>query len=198
MVVQDRTDIQLPPLLPPALIAVELRVLAFVSRASLPLLRCSIALVFIWFGALKITRTSPVGELVAATIPFLDPGWFVPALGLLEVLLGLGLLIRRPPRLVLLTLVGHLAGTFLVLLARPDLAFQHGNPLMLTTIGEFVVKNVVLIAGGLVLVSHLTGRGSSTTPDRACEGRQRCEHAAARQFAGPRLPAWTPSETGRR
>lgn len=167
MVIQDRTDTQIPTLLPPRPSTIEQRVVAGLNRASLPLLQYSIALVFIWFGALKITRASPVGELVAATIPFLDPHWFVPALGLLEVLLGLGLLVRWPLRLVLLTLVAHLTGTFLVLLARPDLAFQHGDPLMLTTIGEFVVKNVVLIAGGLVLAARLTARNFSTAAERS-------------------------------
>jgi uncharacterized membrane protein YkgB len=198
MVVQDRTENQVSPLLPPALIALELRVLAFLNRASLPLLRLSIALVFIWFGALKITRTSPVGELVAATIPFLDPGWFVPALGFVEVLLGLGLLVRWPLRLVIPTLVAHLAGTFLVLLARPDLAFQHGNPLMLTTIGEFVVKNLVLIAGGLVLASRLTARNSSATAGRVCGGRRQCAHAAGEEIAGRQLSGWAPNDRIRR
>lgn len=51
--------------------------------------------------------------------------------------------------------VQALCGTFLVLLMEPQLGFQGGNPLLLTTIGEFVVKNVVLISAGLVLASKL-------------------------------------------
>jgi hypothetical protein len=38
---------------------------------------------------------------------------------------------------------------------RPGDSFQDGNPLLLTTLGEFVVKNVVLIAAGLVIGSHV-------------------------------------------
>jgi hypothetical protein len=39
---------------------------------------------------------------------------------------------------------------------QPQLAFQDGNNrLLLTTIGEFVVKNVVLISAALVLASKL-------------------------------------------
>ena len=34
-------------------------------------------------------------------------------------------------------------------------AFQNGNPQLLTTIGEFVIKNVVLIASALVLAARL-------------------------------------------
>jgi hypothetical protein len=33
---------------------------------------------------------------------------------------------------------------------------QHGNPLLLTADGEFVVKNLVLISAALLLTSRLT------------------------------------------
>jgi uncharacterized membrane protein YkgB len=164
MAIQERVELGIPYRLVTRLAAVEQRIVVLLNRISLPLLRASIGLVFIWFGALKVADASPVGDLVAATVPFLDRTWFVPALGLLEVLLGLGLIVGRQLRLVLPTLVGHLAGTFLVLLVQPDIAFQHGNPLMLTTVGEFVVKNLVLIAGGIVLASRLTAGGGSPTP----------------------------------
>jgi uncharacterized membrane protein YkgB len=47
----------------------------------------------------------------------------------------------------------HMGGTFLVLIALPDVAFQGSNPLVLTAVGEFVVKNVVLLSAGLVVAS---------------------------------------------
>lgn len=56
-------------------------------------------------------------------------------------------------------MIAHLSGTFLVLVTQPAVAFQDGNPLALTMTGEFVVKNVVLIAAGLVLI----GRNPTTT-----------------------------------
>lgn len=124
-----------------------------VGRVSIPLLRVSLGLVFIWFGALKLTNATPVGELVANTVPFLPANVFVPALGLFEVLLGLGLLIGRRLEIVALLMVAHLSGTFLVLVTQPSVAFMHGNPLMLSMTGEFVVKNVVLISAGLVLAT---------------------------------------------
>jgi putative oxidoreductase len=48
----------------------------------------------------------------------------------------------------------------------PELAFQNANPLLLTTIGEFVVKNVVLISAALVLASKLRA-SEKTTQDSA-------------------------------
>lgn len=147
------------------------RVLGFLRRVSPWLLRASLALTFIWFGALKVAGTTPVAALVADTIawvPGIDAGWFVPALGAFEVLLGAALLLGRAPRLVLVTLVGHLTGTFLVLIVQPEVAFQNGNPLLLTTEGEFVVKNLVLISALLMLAAQRPvrsdGLGGSARP----------------------------------
>jgi len=53
--------------------------------------------------------------------------------------------------------VAHLLGTFLVFLVLPGLTFVDGNPLALTVLGEFVAKNVVLIAG-LLVVAAFSGR----------------------------------------
>ena len=128
------------------------------ERASFPMLRVSLGVVFIWFGALKFSAATPVGELVANTLPFLPKAIVVPALGGVEVVLGLGLLIGRWLGFIALIMMGHLAGTFLVLVVEPDVAFQNGNPFMLTMTGEFVVKNVVLITAGLVLATWSLGR----------------------------------------
>lgn len=124
-----------------------------VGRVSFPLLRISLGVVFIWFGALKFSNATPVGELVAHTVPFLPASVFVPALGAFEVLLGIGLLVGRRLEIVVLLMVAHLSGTFLVLVTQPSIAFQHGNPFMLTMTGEFVVKNIVLITAGIVLAT---------------------------------------------
>ena len=133
------------------------RVTDVLRRASLMLLRASLAVTFIWFGALKVAGTTPVANLVADTvtwIPGVDAGWFVPALGLFDVALGVALLTGRAMRATRAMLVGHLIGTFLVLVVQPEVAFQDGNPLLLTTEGEFVVKNLVLISGLLVLAAR--------------------------------------------
>lgn len=114
------------------------------------LLRISLAVVFIWFGALKLTGTSPVERLVAGTIPLADGSWFVPLLGAFEMVLGLALLLGAYP-IVVTALIFHLAGTFTVMVTQPELAFQNGNPLLLTTEGEFVVKNLVLLTGSLAM-----------------------------------------------
>lgn len=125
-----------------------------ISRVSLPLMRVSLGLLFVWFGALKISNSTPVAELVANTVPFLPSWWFVPALGIFEVLVGIGLLANRWLVGVVVIMVGHLSGTFLVLVTQPEVAFNHGNPLELTMTGEFVMKNLVLISAGLLLLAN--------------------------------------------
>lgn len=124
-------------------------------------LKVSLAALFIWFGALKILGASPVAGLIAETVPFLDPAWFIPALGVFEIVLGAALLIGGN-LLVLAAALAHLAGTFAVFVTAPELAFQSGNPLLLTTEGEFVMKNLVLLAAVLALVGSRASRASST------------------------------------
>ena len=128
-------------------------VVAALQRWSVPILRISLGVVFLWFGALKVFGVTPVADLVAATVYWVDPEWFVPLLGVVEILVGAGLILRRAMRTILAIFLAQMAGTFLVLILLPDVAFQDGNPLKLTVEGEFVIKNLVLLAAGLVVGS---------------------------------------------
>lgn len=153
-----RPGIRANPGLLPWLRSVEVQAIRNLRRISLPLLRLAIGTVFVWFGALKLADVSPVDDFVAATLPWFDPAWLVPALGLLEVVIGTALIAGRWLTLVCLVLIGHLAGTFLSLLMQPEVTFQDGNPLMLTAQGEFVMKNLVFIAAGLVIAARFQHR----------------------------------------
>jgi putative oxidoreductase len=123
------------------------------GRVSPLLLRISLGIVFVWFGALKLGGASAVGGLVAATVPFVDPSWFVPVLGVVEIVIGVAFATGRLLRVVLPVFAVHMVGTFLVLIALPEVAFQGANPLVLTAVGEFVVKNLVLLSAGLVVAT---------------------------------------------
>jgi uncharacterized membrane protein YkgB len=142
---------------------VDARLRPLLDRIGVPLLRISLGVVFLWFGLLKIFEVSPVSELVAKTIYWFDPGVVVPALGTVEVFVGACLLAGRLMRVALPLLVGQMAGTFLVLVLLPDVAFRGGNPLLLTVEGEFVVKNLVLLSAGLVVGSRLAPLGEGGT-----------------------------------
>jgi putative oxidoreductase len=131
------------------------------GRCGPTALRLSLALVFVWFGALKVTGDTPVEGLIGATLPFLSSDVTVPVLGLVEIAIGLAVAVGRALRVVLLVLAGHLAGTFLTFVTAPGLMVTDGNPLLLTAEGEFVLKNLVLICAALVLVGR-EARGSRT------------------------------------
>jgi uncharacterized membrane protein YkgB len=127
------------------------KVVRFMSSYAILIIRISLGIVFVWFGLLKVMGTSPVYDLASHVVYWLPPNFFVPLLGIWEMAIGVGLLLGKALRVVLSLLFLQLAGTFLVLVMRPETAFQGGNPLLLTMEGEFVVKNMVLIAAGLAV-----------------------------------------------
>ena len=136
----------------------------FLGRVGPLLLRLSLGIVFVWFGLLKVLSASAVGGLVATTVP-IESSWFVPVLGVVEVVIGLAFVAGRFMRAMLPLFVLHLAGTFLVLIVLPEVAFENDNPLMLSIVGEFVVKNLVLLSAGLVVASG--GRAGSGHPGQS-------------------------------
>jgi len=123
------------------------------ADSAIPLLRISLGVTYIWFGALKVFGVSPVSELAAKTVPFLPRKLFVPVLGLGEVAIGLALLFRIALRPTMLFFFLQLAGTFLTFIVQPKNNFKHNNPLLLTKDGEFVIKNLILLSAGLAIGS---------------------------------------------
>ncbi len=140
----------------PDLVAAEWHdyLLGLLHRWSVPALRLALGLIFLWFGCLKLFGASPVMRFLAETYFFLPVRSFSVALGAWEALIGTGLLFKRALRCALALLCLHLVGTFLALAMSPLLFFRDGNLLRLTFEGEFVVKNMVLIAAALVIGGH--------------------------------------------
>lgn len=132
-----------------------IRAVHLLRRGSLPALRIALGVVFVWFGALKISGSTPVAELVLDTVPFIEaPAWIVPAMGVFEVTVGLWLVTGIGLRMLLPVYTAHMLATFGVLVIQPELSFLNGNPLLLTTEGEFVVKNLVLLAAGIAEIGR--------------------------------------------
>ncbi|MGW2571681.1 hypothetical protein [Streptomyces sp. NPDC001537] len=109
----------------------------------------AIGVVYIWFGALKIAGLSPAAQLVRDTVPFTIPEWFVPAVGAAEAGIGLWFVSGRALHYAAPVFAAHMTGTLAVLVLLPEQAFRHGHVWELTTTGEFVVKNLVLLSAGL-------------------------------------------------
>ncbi len=125
------------------------------SAYGIHLLRWAIASLYLWFGSLKLLDASPAAELVVQTVFWLPPRVALLFIGSWEVLIGAGLLFTHPLalRATLFLLWLQIAGTFQVFFLLPEAAFQGGNPLLPTLEGQYAIKNLVLIAAGLVIGS---------------------------------------------
>lgn len=123
-------------------------------RWSITTLRLALGSVFLWFGALKVFGSSPVASLIQATYTFMPLGVFVFILGVWEMIIGLGIILKRALRCVLILLGIHLVGTFTAIWFRPSIFFVQGVPFCLTVDGEFVIKNLVLITAALVIAGY--------------------------------------------
>jgi len=146
-------------------------VIGFMRVRSIQILRIALGIVFIWFGALKILGVSPIADVAAATLFFLPAQVAVVGMGVIEVIIGLGLLSGLAMRLVLLLFLAQMLGTFVTMIVRPDLVFNGGNPLELTKNGEFIIKNLVLISAGLVILGGVPkARPSQDVPEMLAGG----------------------------
>ncbi len=149
---------QLPSGLRDLVDRIDRRITGFLEAYGITALRIALAVVFIWFGALKVIDRSPVEGLVKDTIYFLPEDTFFVMIGFWEIVVGAGLLFPVALRLTLLLFWMQMAGTFLSLIILPGRSFQDGNPFLLTDTGEFIIKNLVLIAAGLVIGSTVGRR----------------------------------------
>jgi uncharacterized membrane protein YphA (DoxX/SURF4 family) len=154
------------------------------GRAVPLLLRGSLGLTFLWFGALKLAGQPTLpASLIAAITPMVDPDLSVPLVGAFEVALGAGLLVGRLLPVFVGAAALQLSGTFMVLVLRPDVAFVDGNPLLLSVEGEYVVKNLVLLAATAALALHTLGRRSDTTTNHQLPDGHDLDHTTPTQHA---------------
>jgi uncharacterized membrane protein YkgB len=144
--------------------ALDARITRWMALNGVPVLRIALGIVFLWFGGLKLVPgLSPAEELVRATLPFLPGHIFVPFLGVWEMLIGLGFLTGRALRSTIFLLFLQMPGTLSPVILLPERVFTR-FPLGLTLEGQYIVKNLVLIAAALVIgstVRRLRGQAGS-------------------------------------
>src|ERR1051325_9102962 len=76
--------------------------LNILRRWSITALRLALGSIFLWFGALKTFGSSPVAALIQETYHFMPVGGFVLFLGVWEVAIGIGIMMKRALRLMLI------------------------------------------------------------------------------------------------
>jgi uncharacterized membrane protein YkgB len=132
----------------------DILLINYLNKISLPVLRVSLGVVFIWFGALKPFGNSPALEVITKTIYWFDPDVFIPILGYWEMAIGVCLLYTPLIRAGLFLLALQMPGTFLPLVLRPDICFEQ-LPFNLTLEGQYIIKNLILIGAAMVVGSKL-------------------------------------------
>lgn len=150
--------------------ALDLAIIGWMARFGPVLLRVSLGIVFLWFGALKfLPNLSPAQELATRTISILTGGLIPPSVSLLllagwECLIGLGLLLGRGLRGILLLLYVQMLGTLTPIVLFPHEVFVR-IPYAPTLEGQYIIKNLVLISAGIVVGA--TVRGGWIVPEPA-------------------------------
>jgi uncharacterized membrane protein YkgB len=146
-------------------------VAGWMAGHAITLLRVGLGVVFLWFGLIKfVPGWSPAEGLAAATILKLTGGAVPPAVSLpvlaaWETLIGVGLLTGRFLRLTLLLLFLQMPGTVMPLFLFPAETFTR-VPFAPTLEGQYIIKNVVLVAAALAVGATVRGGRLQAEPGR--------------------------------
>ncbi|MFI2102257.1 DoxX family protein [Isoptericola sp. NPDC019693] len=131
----------------------------FLTRWSVPALRVALGLVFLGFGVLKFfPGASPAEEIAGRTVETLTFG-LVPAttavilVAVMETFIGLTLVTGRLLRVGVVVLAVAMVGILSPVALFGDELFGHG----MTLLGQYVLKDVVLVAGGAVVAAASLG-----------------------------------------
>jgi uncharacterized membrane protein YkgB len=145
----------------------EISIASWMERHGYRLLRIAMGIVFIWFGMLKPLGMSPAEALVAKATAWIPIPGFLYVLTVWEVAIGVCFLSERLTRWAVVLLLLHMPGTMLPLVTLPEETFVR-FPFALTLEGQYIVKNLVLIAAGLVLggqIRHRLRGATRAAPD---------------------------------
>ncbi len=133
-------------------------IIAGIKKISMPIARIALFVVFFWFGLLKVIGASPANPLVATllhqTLPFLTFSQFIVGFGIFEMIIGITFLIPRLERLAMALLIPHMITTVLPLFLLPSITWE--APFLPTMEGQYIIKNLAIIALALGIASHLT------------------------------------------
>ncbi len=145
---------------------IDIAITNWLARHSILVLRISLGIVFFWFGILKLfPGLSPAQDLAGNTMEKLSfglvhPNISIPLLATWEVLIGIGLMTGWQMRWVLLLLIVQMAGTITPIFLFPSEVFSK-IPYAPTLEGQYIIKNLVLIAGAMVIGSTVRKSGAS-------------------------------------
>ena len=130
----------------------------WMRRMSIPSIRFSFGIIFIWFGILKPLGVSSAEGLLKATVvwlPFGEPNFWLITIGWWEIAIGITFLFYRTTKIAIVLLFLQMIGTFMPLVVLPDITFQNGNVLTPSLEGQYIIKNVMIISAALVVGGNI-------------------------------------------
>lgn len=151
----------------PTIAALEMRFVGLMEKYGLIFLRYAMGIVFIWFGILKPFGMSPAGQLVQDVTWWIPIPHFVLILGIWEVVIGICFIVKPLIRVAIVLLFLHMPGTALPFLLVPEQCWV-AFPYALTLEGQYIVKNLVLVAAAMVIggkIRHNTQGFNRFAPD---------------------------------
>lgn len=119
-------------------------------------IRIPLFIIFFWFGLLKPLGVSSAEPLLLKTVewmPLLSPYQWLHVIGWWEVIIGIGFLFKKTTKAALILLFLQMSGTFMPLVILPEITFQNMNPFLPTLEGQYIIKNILIIAGALIIAS---------------------------------------------
>ena len=123
-----------------------------IARIAYPFLRIAMGIVLVWIGGLKFVDPSPVVGLIGASpFAFLASNGFVYLLGLGEVVVGLLLFANIQVKYVGILNMLLFVGTIAILILTPKVAYGDAGFPLLSLPGEFLLKDIVLMAASASL-----------------------------------------------
>ncbi|MBD3580898.1 DoxX-like family protein [Flavobacterium selenitireducens] len=138
-----------------------------IKRNGIGILTVSVGLVFFWFGFLKFFGSlSAADEIASRTISWLTLGYLneeisMPVLGVIECVIGLGILTRKFMKYVIHLMYFQMAGTLLPLAIFTSDTWK--QPFVPTLEGQYIIKNSILISVAIVL--HVISKGGKLIAD---------------------------------
>jgi uncharacterized membrane protein YkgB len=127
-----------------------------IEKKGIAVLRIAVGIIFFWFGFLKFFGNLSAAETIASktiswlTFDQLQPEVSMPILAVLECGIGIGILTKKYMEYVIPLLYFQMAGTLLPLVIFPNETWEI-PPFVPTLEGQYIIKNAVLIAAGIVL-----------------------------------------------
>lgn len=145
---------------------VDTIIVKWMARHGLTLLRISVGIVFLWFGALKlIPGASPAESLIRQSLLFLPMELFLPVLAIWEMIIGLGFITGKFMRLTILLMFFQMIGAASPIVLNPAAVFVK-FPFVLTLEGQYIIKNAVLVSAAFVIGATVRGGQLSADPEQ--------------------------------